>query len=196
MKQNEWNAFASAGVASTESEAGRIDEAVLYRRIALKVVPLLMLGYFISYVDRVNVGFAKLQMLDALGFSESVYGVGASAFFWGYLIMQVPASLAIYRFGVRRCLPVIMCLWGASSAAMMPASVLLTVPRPFSQQAEYRSSSISPKAGAWLRLRQSRPAQLYSRGIAASPGKRTSSECRCARSIFFMRNGFAATVVS
>lgn len=94
-----------------------LNEAALYGKIARKVIPMLMLGYFISYVDRVNIGFAKLQMMDSLGFSEAVYGIGAAAFFWGYLLMQVPASLMIYRFGVRRCLPIVMILWALCSAA-------------------------------------------------------------------------------
>jgi MFS family permease len=118
MQSEPWSEQTALGGAANANPNVSIEESVLYRRVATKVVPLLMLGYFVSYVDRVNVGFAKLQMLDALGLSEAVYGVGAAAFFWGYLLMQVPASLAIYRFGVKRCLPLIMVLWGVSSAAM------------------------------------------------------------------------------
>ena len=65
-----------------------------YRKTAWRVIPLLMVCYLVAYLDRVNVGFAKLQMLDDLKFSEAVYGLGAGVFFVGYLMFEIPSHIA------------------------------------------------------------------------------------------------------
>lgn len=88
----------------------------LYALVTRKVVPLLVLAYFFSFLDRVNIGFAKLQMATDLGLSETVYGVGAGIFFWGYLLVQIPGGLLVKRFGPRRVLPAILVIWGVISA--------------------------------------------------------------------------------
>ena len=82
-------------------------------------MPLLMVCFLVAYLDRVNVGFAKLQMLDDLAFSEAVYGLGAGIFFIGYLMFEVPSNIALHRFGARRWIARIMVTWGLLSAAMM-----------------------------------------------------------------------------
>ena len=83
-----------------------------YRKTAWRVIPLLMVCYLVAYLDRVNVGFAKLQMLDDLKFSEAVYGLGAGVFFVGYLMFEIPSNIALHRFGARRWIARIMMTWG------------------------------------------------------------------------------------
>ncbi len=90
-----------------------------YRKTAWRIMPLLMVCFLVAYLDRVNVGFAKLQMLDDLKFSEAVYGLGAGIFFVGYLIFEVPSNIALHRYGARRWIARIMVSWGLLSAAMM-----------------------------------------------------------------------------
>ncbi|WNZ80935.1 MFS transporter [Pseudomonas sp. P105] len=90
-----------------------------YRRTAWRIIPLLIVCYLVAYLDRVNVGFAKLQMLDDLKFSEAVYGLGAGMFFVGYLMFEIPSNIALHRFGARRWIARIMVTWGLLSAAMM-----------------------------------------------------------------------------
>ncbi len=82
-------------------------------------MPLLIVCYLAAYLDRVNIGFAKLQMQSALSFSESVYGLGAGVFFIGYFTLEVPSNLALHRFGARKWIARIMITWGVLSVAMM-----------------------------------------------------------------------------
>lgn len=91
----------------------------LYRRVTLRLIPFIFVCYLFNYIDRVNVGFAKLQMLDALHWSETVYGLGAGIFFIGYVLCGVPSNLALTRFGPRRWIGLIMILWGALSTALL-----------------------------------------------------------------------------
>jgi MFS family permease len=81
-------------------------------------MPLLLACYVIAYLDRVNVGFAKLQMLNALHFSDAVYGMGAGLFFIGYFIFEVPSNLLLHRFGARRWIARIMISWALLSMGM------------------------------------------------------------------------------
>lgn len=105
----------------TACDAGMPDQALhsAYRRTAWRIIPLLILCYLVAYLDRVNVGFAKLQMLDDLNFSAAVYGMGAGIFFVGYLMFEIPSNIALHRFGARRWIARIMMTWGLLSAAMM-----------------------------------------------------------------------------
>ncbi len=93
-----------------------------FAKVTRRIVPFIVLCYFFSYLDRVNVGFAKLQMQQALGLSDVVYGIGAGIFFWGYMLCQVPSSLLIYRLGMRKSMAAIMIVWGLVSAATMLVS--------------------------------------------------------------------------
>ncbi|PZU09712.1 MFS transporter [Sphingomonas sp.] len=93
--------------------------ATAYRRITLRFVPFLFLCYIFNYLDRVNVGFAKLEMLGAIGMSETAYGFGAGIFFLGYIACGVPSNLLAERVGARRWLACLMIVWGAISAAML-----------------------------------------------------------------------------
>jgi len=90
----------------------------VYRKVAFKILPLIVIAYIIAYIDRVNVGFAKLQFVQDLGFSEAVYGLGAGLFFIGYLLFEVPSNLLLERIGARATLARIMILWGLISAGM------------------------------------------------------------------------------
>jgi ACS family tartrate transporter-like MFS transporter len=93
-------------------------------RIALnkaswRILPLLFLGYGIAYVDRVNIGFAALQMNQDLHFSATVYGLGGGLFFLSYAFFEVPSNLLLLRFGARRWIARIMVTWGILAAGMM-----------------------------------------------------------------------------
>jgi D-galactonate transporter len=89
---------------------------IAYRKVFWKIVPFLMLCYVIAYLDRVNVGFAKLQMSSELGLSEAAYGVGAGIFFIGYFLFEVPSNLLMNRVGARIWIARIMITWGLISA--------------------------------------------------------------------------------
>lgn len=90
----------------------------LYRKVAWRVLPLLLLGYIIAYLDRVNVGFAKLAMLSDLGMSDAAYGLGAGIFFIGYFIFEVPSNLMLHRVGAKLWIARIMITWGLVSSLM------------------------------------------------------------------------------
>jgi D-galactonate transporter len=102
-------------------------EEDLYRKVTLRLVPFLMVCYLVAYLDRVNVGFAKLQMLQDLGFSDTVYGLGAGIFFLGYFLFEVPSNIILHRVGARRWIARIMITWGIISAAM----IFVTTPGMF-----------------------------------------------------------------
>jgi D-galactonate transporter len=97
--------------------ADELDRA--YAKVSRRLLPLLLLGYIVAYLDRVNVGFAKLEMLADLRFSETVYGFGAGIFFIGYFLFEVPSNLILHRVGARLWIARIMISWGLISAAMM-----------------------------------------------------------------------------
>src|SRR3546814_20409037 len=94
---------------SDTAQIGRITT----RRIMLRLVPLLGLIYMVAYIDRQNVAYAKLQMVDALGMSEAVYGLGAGLFFLGSFLFEVPSNLLLARVGARAWFARLMVNWGA-----------------------------------------------------------------------------------
>lgn len=94
------------------------DALATYRKIAWRLLPFLVFLFILAWIDRVNVGFAKLAMLSDLGFSEAVYGVGAGIFFIGYFIFEIPSNLLLEKIGARRTLARITILWGITSMAM------------------------------------------------------------------------------
>ena len=93
-------------------------EKRVMRKVALRIVPFIMLLYFISYIDRVNIGFAALTMNKDLGLSASVFGFGAGIFFWGYFLFEVPSNIALSKFGPRIWIARVMISWGLVSAMM------------------------------------------------------------------------------
>jgi len=101
------------------AEAAAASADAIYSRIALRIIPVLILLFVMAWMDRVNVGFARLQMLQDLGFSESVFGFGAGIFYLGYLLFEIPSNLLLERIGARKTLARIALLWGLTSMAMM-----------------------------------------------------------------------------
>jgi ACS family tartrate transporter-like MFS transporter len=95
-----------------------IDRPLLLSKLRWRLLPFLFLLYVIAYLDRINVGFAALQMKGQLGFSDAVYGLGAGIFFLGYFLFQVPANLALERVGARRWVSLLMICWGIISGCM------------------------------------------------------------------------------
>lgn len=91
----------------------------VYRKIAWRIMPLVVICYIGAYLDRVNVGFAKLKMLQDLGMSDAVYGLGAGIFFIGYFIFEVPSNLILHKVGARRWIARIMVTWAVISAATL-----------------------------------------------------------------------------
>ncbi len=90
-----------------------------YHKVAWRLLPLLGICYILAYLDRINIGFAKLQMSADLGFSEAVYGLGAGIFFIGYFLFEVPSNLILHKVGARRWVARIMVTWGLVSLSMM-----------------------------------------------------------------------------
>ena len=99
------------------SAALAVPAAGPYPRIAWRILPFLMICYLVAYIDRVNVGFAKLQMSSDLGLSEAAYGFGAGIFFIGYALFEVPSNLMLHRVGARRWMARILVSWSIISAS-------------------------------------------------------------------------------
>ena len=94
------------------------DEQRTFGKIARRLIPFMMLLYLVSFLDRVNVGFAALTMNHDLGFSPEIYGNGAGILFLGYFLFQVPSNVALHKFGTRAVIMPIMIAWGLVSTAM------------------------------------------------------------------------------
>jgi sugar phosphate permease len=103
-----------AGAAASGTRASFEDAT--YSQVTWRLLPLLFLCYVASYLDRVNVGFAKLQMLQDLKFSDTVYGLGAGIFFLGYFVFEVPSNMILHKVGARLWIARIMITWGIISA--------------------------------------------------------------------------------
>ena len=93
-------------------------EARTIRKVMWRLMPFLMLCYFVAYLDRVNVGFAALRMNQDLGLTSTVFGFGAGIFFIAYFFFEVPSNILLERFGARRWIARIMFSWGLIAAAM------------------------------------------------------------------------------
>lgn len=106
------------------------DEAATFRRIGWRLLPLLFTCYIVAYLDRVNVGFAKLQMVGELGWSDAVYGFGAGIFFLGYFLFEVPSNLLLERVGARRWIARIMITWALVSGSFAFVDVIPWGPLP------------------------------------------------------------------
>ncbi|AIJ87538.1 MFS transporter [Brucella melitensis] len=101
---------------NTAITSPEVVENMTYRKVAFRIIPLLMICYIIAYLDRVNVGFAKLQMSEELGFSEAIYGLGAGLFFIGYFFFEIPSNILLHKLGARLWIARIMITWGLLSA--------------------------------------------------------------------------------
>lgn len=95
-----------------------IEAKTLYAKVTRRIVPYLFLLYIVAYIDRVNVGFAAIDMKRQLGFSDTVYGTGAAIFFLGYAFFDMPSSMMIPRVGSRLWIARIMISWGFIAALM------------------------------------------------------------------------------
>jgi MFS family permease len=94
-------------------------EVRTYRKVDLRIVPFLFLCYILAYLDRVNVGFAKLQMLKDLSMSDAAFATGAGIFFIGYFFFEVPSNILLKKFGARMWIARIMISWGIISSCMI-----------------------------------------------------------------------------
>ena len=94
-------------------------EEATYRKAASRLIPFVFLCYIVAFLDRVNVGFAKLQMASDLKFSDAVYGAGAGIFFIGYFIFEVPSNVILEKVGARVWIARIMITWGVISSAFL-----------------------------------------------------------------------------
>src|ERR1700677_3824588 len=109
-----------------DSASASADRALI-SRVFWRLVPFLFLLYVVGYLDRINVGFAALQMQQQLGFNDAVYGRAAGAFFLGYFCFQIPSNLMLSRFGARRWIAILMVSWGIVSSSL----VFVTTPNSF-----------------------------------------------------------------
>src|SRR5579875_2381068 len=90
----------------------------LYRRVAWRLIPFLLVCYAVAIIDRFNIGFAKLQFLHDLKLNDAVFGLAAGAFSVGYVALEVPSNLLLVRVGLRKTLLRIMVLWGLVTALL------------------------------------------------------------------------------
>src|SRR5262245_32401719 len=95
------------------------DLETLYGKIARRIIPFLALLFVMAWLDRYNLGFAKLQMVKDLNFSEAVYGFGAGIVYLGYMLFEIPSNLFLERIGARKTFARITVLWGITSIAMI-----------------------------------------------------------------------------
>src|SRR2546425_13315157 len=96
-----------------------VSESALLSKLTRRLIPFMFLLYIVSYLDRINVGFAALQLNQALHFDPSVFGLGAGIFFIGYFAFEVPSNLIMERIGARVWIARILVTWGIISSAMM-----------------------------------------------------------------------------
>lgn len=106
----------SADTMLEESSADDIEKSAI-RSVSYRIIPFLILSYFICVLDQVNVSFAALTMNADLKFTPLVYAWGAGIFFVGYFLLEVPSNVALYKFGARRWIARIMVTWGVVSAS-------------------------------------------------------------------------------
>jgi len=110
-----------------ETLGARELETRTYAKVTRRIVPFLMLCYLVAYLDRVNVGFAKLQMSSDLHFSDTIYGLGAGIFFIAYFLVEIPSNIILHRVGARLWMARIMITWGLISSA----TAFVTTPMQF-----------------------------------------------------------------
>lgn len=95
------------------------DDEALFAKVSWHLLPLLIICYIIAFIDRINIGFAQLQMKESLAFSNEAYALGAGMFFVGYVLFEVPSNLLLEKIGARKTLLRIMFCWGIVASAMM-----------------------------------------------------------------------------
>ncbi|OPY97005.1 MFS transporter permease [Bradyrhizobium sacchari] len=105
--------------AATVDLDSRLTEQLVVKKIAWRLMPLIIVCYFFAFFDRVNISFAKTALQADIGLSNTAYGFGASLFVVGYVLLEVPSNMMLYRFGARRWIARIMISWGFATAAMV-----------------------------------------------------------------------------
>jgi sugar phosphate permease len=108
-----------ADTSPIEPLSTRDPEQALFRKITLRIVPFLFVCYVISFLDRINTGFAQLQLKHDLNFTDAMYGLGTAVFYLAYVIFEVPSNMLMAKIGARKTMVRIMFLWGLASAGMM-----------------------------------------------------------------------------
>jgi ACS family tartrate transporter-like MFS transporter len=103
---------------TSASDAEAIGRSAI-RKAGLRLIPVIGIGYCLSYMDRINISFASLRMNEDLHFSATVYSIGAGLFFIGYALFEIPSNLLLMRFGAKRWIARIMVTWGILAACMM-----------------------------------------------------------------------------
>jgi sugar phosphate permease len=110
--------FPTSGARQPGDASTAVTNAV-FSKVSWRILPLLLIAYMVAYLDRVNVGYAQLQMKETLPWDVAVYGLGAGIFFIGYFLFEVPSNMLLERIGVRKTLLRIMVCWGLIAAGMM-----------------------------------------------------------------------------
>jgi len=110
----------------------QINKSKLYRKVAWRIMPILLISYIVGYLDRVGISFSKFQMMPDIlngnmALAESVYGLGAGVFFIGYIIAGVPSNMVLSKYGARKIIALLMVIWGGISML----SVFITSPTQF-----------------------------------------------------------------
>jgi len=113
--------------AAPRSGAAHTELEQTYKKILFRLIPFLMALWILAWIDRVNIGFVKLTMLDDLKWSEAIYGLGAGIFFLGYFFFEVPSNLLLQKIGAKKTIMRITIGWGLTSIAMM----FVTTPQMF-----------------------------------------------------------------
>jgi MFS family permease len=115
------------GTSADQADSQSVALKAVYRKVAFKLIPFLFILFFMAWIDRVNVGFTKLQMNEDLQFSNLIYGLGAGVFFIGYVLFEVPSNLVLLRYGAKKTLSRIAILWGLACVVTM----FVTTPTQF-----------------------------------------------------------------
>src|SRR4030095_13391206 len=111
--------YPTAATATSGQAAARPELEQTYRKILLRLIPFLMVLSVLAWIDRVNIGFVKLTMLDDLKWSEAGDGLGAGIFFLGYFFFEVPSNLLLQKIGAKKTIMRITIGWGFTTIAMM-----------------------------------------------------------------------------
>lgn len=110
--------MAHAAAVAMQADETRARDAI-YRKVAWRLMPFILLCYIANYIDRTNIGLAQLHLRSDLGFTEVTYGIGVGLFFVGFILFEIPSNMLLDRIGARKTLLRIMVGWGAVSAATM-----------------------------------------------------------------------------
>jgi MFS family permease len=108
-----------SAIATGSEPASEQDVASILRKVAWRLMPLIMICYLFAFFDRINISFAKFQLQASLGLSDTAYGLGASLFVIGYVLFEVPSNMLLYKVGARKWIARILISWGLATAAMV-----------------------------------------------------------------------------